>query len=246
MKIIGYSERGAMDALFYGMALNNNGDSQMLELLKLANIEGSFSGFTFTIYNEFSLSEFGDPDMVIIAKKNETDDDSVVFFVEAKVSNGSSYKINHQKKYHEEYIDNGKYVNGHASNLFFQLRLKHYFFNTIIKSQKESISIGESELIEKNKDRNGKNRFRTIGNNPIVKKFTEVISRCKKAYYIAIIPQQDAAIENPKGLPESLVINYVSWEDIHKSEKLSNLLKETFDFNKDGNFSQILNKPNNN
>ena len=38
MEIIGYSERGAMNALFYGIALNNDEDA-MREFLNLACIE---------------------------------------------------------------------------------------------------------------------------------------------------------------------------------------------------------------
>ena len=241
MEIIGYSERGAMNALFYGMALNDKGDSQMVEFLRLAKIECPETFSDFEVYNEFSLSEFGSPDLVIIAQKGN---DSVVFFVEAKVSDGKSFDIGKQKTNHEDYVDDDQHVSGHASNLFFQFRLKHYFFK-----QKDSIiknhggSIGESDKIEKSKDRNGEIRFRKIGNNPVVKKFAEVISHCTKAYYIAIVPQQNQPIENPKDLPESLKINYVSWEDIYKSDILGNLLEKTFDFNKDGNVSQILNKP---
>jgi hypothetical protein len=241
MEIIGYSERGAMNALFYGMALNGKGDSQMVEFLRLAKIECPESFSKFEVYNEFSLSEFGSPDLVIIAQKGNN---SVAFFVEAKVSDGTSFDIGKQKTHHEEYIDDGQYVSGHASNLFFQFRLKHYFFkqkDTIIKDQ--GGSIGESKKIETTKDRNGEERYRKIGDNPVVIKFADKISHCTNAYYIAIIPQQNQPIENPKDLPKSLKIYYVSWEEIYKSEILGSLLEKTFDFNKDGDVSQILNKP---
>ena len=77
MRIIGYSERGAMNALFYGMALDKEqGEESMKTFLKLAKIKGNFTDFE--LYNEFSLSDFGDPDLMIIAK-NE-DSEYVVFF----------------------------------------------------------------------------------------------------------------------------------------------------------------------
>ena len=244
MKIIGYSERGAMNALFYGMAFNKeHGDSQIQEFLRLAGVKDPNSFSDFVIYSEFSLSEFGNPDLVIIAKRGNA---PVVFFLEAKVSDGSSYDIDSQKDYHEKYICSGTHVNGHASNLFFQFRLKHYFFSqrkTIIEpiGKPNGKSIGEDDLIEKTKDRNGKIRFRKIGKNPIGVKFAKKIKDCIDAYYVAIIPAQEVTKKNPKGFPETLKINYVSWEDIYKSE-LGDLLKDTFDFNKDGNISQILNK----
>lgn len=242
MKIIGYSERGAMNALFYRMAYKKTGKENMREFLKLANIENPDKFSDFEIYNEFSLSEFGDPDLVIIAKRKEGKS-PIVFFLEAKVSEGTSYNMDIQKKYHEEYINNGSYDKGHASNLFFQLRLKHYFFSqrkSIIEPIGESNgkSIGEPDRIEKTKD-----RFRKIGKNPIVIKFAEKIKPCVDAYYIAIIPESEPEPKYPDGFPATLKINYVSWENICNS-KLGVLLKDTLEFNKVGNVSQILNRQN--
>ena len=227
-----------MNALFYGMASNAKGDddSQMREFLRLAGIDDPKSFSDFEIYPEFSLSEFGSPDLVIIAQKEES---KVVFFIEAKASCGLTYKIDEQKNKHEEYISHEKWKNGHASNLFFQLRLKHFFFE-----QRENIlnsgakTINESDKIEKTKD-----HFRGIGKNSIVRKFAEKIRKCSKAYYIAIIPQcNENEIKLPEGYPETLNVNFVSWEDIYQSG-LGNLLKGTFDFNQNENVSQILNNP---
>ncbi len=234
-----------MNALFYGMAYKDKGEEDMKKFLELAGFKSPEEFSDFEIYNEFSLSEFGSPDLVIIAKRG---DDPVVFFLEAKVSDGASYNMDNQKKHHEEYINNGRYDNGHASNLFFQFRLKHYFF-----SQRESIiepivesngkSIGEPDRIEKTKDRNEGFRFRKIGKNPIVIKFAEKIKPCVDAYYIAIIPESEPEPKYPDGFPATLKINYVSWENICNS-KLGVLLKDTLEFNKVGNVSQILNRQN--
>ena len=112
-----------MNALFYGMALDKeNGENSMREFLNLVGIEGNYSNFK--LYMEFSLSEFGNPDLVIIA------DDPVktVFFVEAKASCGKTFSLGKEKTKHESTI-NKDFVSGESSNLFFQLRLKHYFIN---------------------------------------------------------------------------------------------------------------------
>lgn len=244
MEIIGYSERGAMNALFYGMALGKNGDRKMKLFLKKARIEDSHTFNSFKIYNEFSLSEFGDPDIVIIANRGN---DSVVFFVEAKVSEGATFDIIKQKKYHEEYICKGTHLNGHASNIFFQFRLKHYFFEqrkTILEpiGGLNGITIGENDHIEKTKDRNGNIRYRKIGNNFVVNKFANIIKECVDAYYIAIVPEQTNSIEYPKDFPKNLKIYCVSWMDIINDSELGDLLKGTFDFNKVGDVSQILNR----
>ena len=78
MEIIGYSERGAMNALFYGMAAKNDGDDNMRKFLKLAGFDNSKDYSNFELYMEFSLSTFGSPDLVIKAAKGK---ESVVFFV---------------------------------------------------------------------------------------------------------------------------------------------------------------------
>ncbi|MBP5612832.1 MAG: hypothetical protein J6X35_01625 [Bacteroidales bacterium] len=58
MKIFGYSERGAMNELFYGIAHDKkNGEESMKAFINdLAKIEGIFTDFE--LYNEFSLSDF--------------------------------------------------------------------------------------------------------------------------------------------------------------------------------------------
>lgn len=69
IKIIGYSERGAMNALFYGIALNKDekaANEAMNEFLHMAGETETFQDFE--LYSEFSLSGFGDPDLVITAK----------------------------------------------------------------------------------------------------------------------------------------------------------------------------------
>ena len=105
MRIIGYSERGAMNALFYGMALDKEqGEESMKAFLKLAKIKGNFTDFE--LYNEFSLSDFGDPDLMIIAK-NE-DSEYVVFFIEAKASCCKNYNLQKQETQHKNYMNSGK------------------------------------------------------------------------------------------------------------------------------------------
>ena len=57
MDIIGYSERGAMNALFYEMALKY-GESEMRRFLRLAGFNDSEEYFNFILYIEFSLSTY--------------------------------------------------------------------------------------------------------------------------------------------------------------------------------------------
>ena len=62
MKIVGYSERGAMNALFYGIALANDNNA-FAEFINMIGISNPVSGVEF--YMEFSLSEFGSPDLLV-------------------------------------------------------------------------------------------------------------------------------------------------------------------------------------
>ena len=235
MEIIGYSERGAMNALFYGMALNGKGDSQMVEFLRLAAIECPESFSDFEVYNEFSLSEFGSPDLVIIAKKGS---EKVAFFVEAKVAACDGFKI-------ESALNEYDRVNPDTSNLFYQLKQKADFFE--IKDELPS----RNDLIESDKGK------KSIGNNPVVRKFVDKIKNCSRAEYIAIIPDVSAEGElwknsQPiKELPFKLHLIY--WERLYnKFHKELGLLKETIEFNQGRDpkikseeriKSQILNKP---
>lgn len=246
MRIVGYSERGAMNALFYGMALDcKNGNDAMKEFLKMASFnEEEINKFAdFNLFMEFSLSEFGDPDLVIVAK--DKNGKGTVFFVEAKVSNGNKYKLLDQKAKHNEYIEESKdpLKKYDASNLFFQLRLKHIFFET---------KGGEYEYSYDNKIRNKKGKFedsndnlRGIGKNQIVIKFKEEIFnkyKCEKAYYIAIIPQHPEIMPKFRELFK-FDIHFVTWEAIKVNPQMQKYINETLDFNQNNEYSQILNNP---
>lgn len=247
MEIIGYSERGAMNALFYGMALDNeNGEKSMKVFIKdLAKIEGNFTEFE--LYNEFSLSDFGDPDLMIKAKNGKGN--HVVFFIEAKTSCCKYYNLNDQETHHKDYMKGGnKYDKGHASNLYFQLRLKNYFFLLLqdffcdsLERKQASLSIYNDPQLRLKQSR-GRNR--KIGENVVVEKIVNKIKDCKQAYYIAIIPKQD-----PK--QKDIMVNTdnygfethtITWEEIYS--KFKNYVGETIEFNqnKDKGKSQILNE----
>lgn len=210
MEIIGYSERGAMNALFYGIALDKNledKDEPIRRFLQLAGVEENFTDFGFELYSEFSLSEFGNPDMIIIAKKKDNQDEKVVFFIEAKASCCKYYDLEKQKDYHDGtgekngFLTTKGHKDGHSSNLFFQLRLKHYFFtirsyfweNVLEEKQKEFFDQkgnGFSNYDNKNGFILGRNGNRKIGENVVVRKMVEKLQDCETAYYIAIIPKQ--------------------------------------------------------
>lgn len=230
MKIIGYSERGAMNALFYGIALKEDNEG-IKKFLEIAGIKGNYDNYT--IYPEFSLSKFGDPDMVIIAHKKE--DKKEVIFIEAKVSEGNQFTLLKEYSDHKEYIKQKVYKSGNSSNLFFQLRQKFYFFQTKgdVNNQKD-LNIPR---IFKYYDRQLK-KERKIGKNEVVLRFADCILKCDSAHYVAIFPE----CERPDNIKKELGfdIHFVSWEEI--IQNFSVYLNDTFDFNKKNNYNQILNK----
>ena len=235
MKIIGYSERGAMNALFYGMAFMKD-ENAMKEFLCLAGISDLDN---YKLYMEFSLSDFGDPDLVIKANKGEKE---VVIFVEAKVSDCSSYSLNKAFKTHVDNIGKQEFVDGETSNLFFQLRLKNRLFKTIKEIPKSEEKF-ERNVNESNEDfdkiamtrKKGKDVYRSIGNNPVVRRFVDEIRNCQSALFIAIIPEKDEIednIEEYKKVKEELGgIYFVTWQEIFDNSILNKYVKETIAFN---------------
>ena len=210
---------------------------------ELANIDGDFEEFE--LYNEFSLSEFGDPDMMIIAK-DQKEGQKVVFFIEAK---RSGFKLSLEKEHHNNYMLYGKFENGHSSNLFFQLRLKRYFVSLHmpeIKLESEKLKM----LFIDDKDyrlRNSKGRTRKIGENVVVDKMVKVINNCKQDYYIAIIPEQESN-ETVDTNEYGFETHTITWEQIYSNSNFKNYIGKTLTFNQNKDkkkkvVSQILNHP---
>ena len=242
MKIVGYSERGAMNALFYGMAFNKDerkGEKDMQSFLELAKVPNYNHYHQFEIYTEFSLSQFGSPDLIIFAEKGDV---KTVFFIEAKVSACKHFKMESIQTEYEK----GQKEKPNTSNLFYQLEQKKGLFDNKDKFHSEETTI--------NTNRGSK----SIGNNPVVRNLVEELKKCDNAEYIAIVPSEgeekmkEPKIEGLKKTIEDLNLKIVYWEDLY--QKFGNELKyesliETFLFNqgKDPKSiktkSQILNKP---
>ncbi len=238
MEIYGYSERGAMNALFYGMALNDDKDA-MIEFLKLVGKDLNADQYTdYKLYIECSLSDFGDPDLVIIAEKEGKGKD--VFFVEAKVSHQGHFSINEQMRKHNEYCESieeniiaKKYD---ASNLFFQLKLKDLFYKTKGLVKQDNNSYNDKIRCKKFKTDQD---YRVLGSNKIVKQFSSLITKCEDAYFIAIVPNSDEIKEGIKDFD----VRIVTWESILEKDELKKYLSETVKFNQTDRKSQILNSP---
>lgn len=228
-EIYGYSERGMMNALFYW----NNDVKSLQKLLEISGVEKFNSYNNFKIIMEGSLSDFGDSDAILIADNNN---EKKVFFFEAKVSNGNSYKLQQQF----EKFKSKKSYNGYSSNLFYQLSLKYYLFNML--------KWGESNVSEyiKSKGTTSKNPRTVETRNEIVQKIYNLIKSCSKAEYIAITPDPTIKGKLIEDLNKDVDIklfssqlHFVTWEKI--ITEYDNL-KPTHTFNCYDKKDLILNK----
>lgn len=163
------------------------------------------------------------PDFVITAK-NESGK-TIVFFIEAKASAGGCYKLDAQKRRHEEYIgDHTKYDKGHSSNLFFQLKEKFLLLKYGPNNDSRTTII---------------DRQRKLGRNEIVNKFYEDINvDVQDSRYIAIIPKQEDKQEDPVTMKFKngqdnceFDIHLVYWEYIKKNNILNDYVVSTLDYN---------------
>lgn len=239
----GYSERGVMNALFYGIAYKGT-IKDIREFLRLALPEvKSVNEYTdFEIIMEGSLSDFGDSDAIIIAKRKNNEMDQTVFFIEAKVSNGEKNNTleNRYKEFMVDFNEN-KRKDGYSSNLFYQLCLKHYLFKLTRDKEKISdlgkfkdekllkdlITSADCEKYDNYIKLKGNNKLRKFGKNPVVHKFIKKISDCKEAHFIAIIP--DKQIKIPEYINKILQpdfidnLHFVSWHKIKDKLNLTEL-----------------------
>ena len=215
MKIVGYSERGAMNALFYGIALANDNNA-FAEFINMIGISYPVSGVEF--YMEFSLSEFGSPDLLVTFN---ADNIKQVLFIEAKASCGKKYEL---KKALLWYNRTKERYNGYSSNLYYQLSMKQLFFKNIPNS------------IDRNDTTGFDGRTHKIGDNFVVKAICDKIKDCKVAHYIAIVPKSDI----PSDAPE--FVKHVFWEDLFNCPRFKKYLEDTRLINcNSNNKSQITN-----
>lgn len=245
VNIHGYSERGVMNALFYGIAYEQVEKKQRAAIQAIINAESINETKTnyqkFDFYMEFSLSEFGSPDLIIIV----TDDkgQKTAFFVEAKVSNGHCYDINKEYEKFDDYLKNKNNDKNNASNLFFQLGLKKCYS----KIKKSALEVEQcysqfeecfkedefNRLIKINKE-----KYRKLGGNLVVNNLDNIINAYDSFKFLAIIPKQQEPLKENKFFSD---VKFLYWEDLYKNQYLSRYLKDVIDLNGEKNKSLIFN-----
>lgn len=122
MKLTGYSERGALNALLYEIAYSSKACSLLEHLLNLAHFpQGKQIGSEFThvdVLVEQSLSDFGDADAILLL---DTGGKKTAVFLEAKIkpAQTKSWTLDRQFELFRQGCSTEGELN--SSNLFTQL-----------------------------------------------------------------------------------------------------------------------------
>ena len=237
--VIGYSERGIMNALVYEIQNSHNPNKLLRDLLYHAKfpyrnkIDKEISAAEILI--EQSFSNFGDADLVLLLN---TGRHRISIFAEAKVKPSQSLRWTIEGEF-EKFVD-GVGSRLSSSNLFTQLYHKLRMVNSFSNGGLPALQSGVSFPDCSSKP------VRKIGNNPIVLKAIKKISKhLDDVYYLAVVPDSTRNIDDffsnrlkQRGfpnLPEWDVnsFGYIAWSDIWEfcvSRKLENTLR-VFSFN---------------
>jgi hypothetical protein len=254
VEIGGYSERGIVNAIFYDIASALKPLDVLLAFLdqidftdKEKKLFKSISGIKIII--EHSISDFGDPDVVLLlhgCAENSDLDWKGAIFIEAKVktSQGRPWTLNNEINSIFDKMKNTK-----SSNLFTQLHRKVVFSNHLRKQD-------GIEILKKGIPfQNSKKESRGIGDNPIVEEFIKImkpyVSDEENVFFVAIVPPDPSSntinifkdiIQNKEMQSESYFgpdWNYKQWrcvtwntvEEFCLQQKFNNS-KKVFDWNK--------------
>jgi hypothetical protein len=138
IKLAGYSERGRVFSFFVDILTHKNADALKLFLGEIKFLDNSSFDETkidkVMIYIEPTLSEFGNPDVVISGiRSNGNKKETFVIFIEAKVD---VYIEKEVETFNKAYETPLKTVSNFSSNLIVQLYLKY----RLVKKMKDGLS----------------------------------------------------------------------------------------------------------
>ena len=239
MEIIGYSERGLLNSLFYEVRSSQNSLQLLNEFMSLVSFPYLNIDFLIkdvTIFIEQSFSDFGDADSVLLIDNN---DSKQSVFIEAKVKTfqRQSWSIEEEFKSFDERIKQNKVS---SSNLFIQLYHKVRLIRALQNGGIISLQIGIPFPKCSSKE------TRRIGGNEVVLRAVEILRQyCNDAFFVALVPDDASTVKSfyqdmlknysPLGFQEWSVRNwgYVTWAKVENFCKKYGL-KETqkvFKFN---------------
>jgi hypothetical protein len=201
MEILGYSERGIINSLFYEMKFSQNNLRLLNDFLSLISLPYRTVDFRVSdakILIEQSFSDFGDADVVLLVNNRGG---KQAIFIEAK------FKTNIRNEFEnfKSGIRESEPPRGFSSNLFVQL----YFKTRLIKAlksrsfedakkqlQEEGLQFPEC-LSKKDRKTNSRRRPRKIGKNKVVEDaIRQLKGYCKDALFIALVPDDISRLKD--------------------------------------------------
>jgi len=239
MEIVGYSERGIINSLFYEMKFSQNHLQLLNDFLYMVSFPYRPVDFEITettMLIEQSFSNFGDADAVLLLDNRG---DKQVVFLEAKVKT-------FQKRYWSILREFEEFKRGidensvSSSNLFAQLYHKVRLVKALQAGGVSKLQVGVEFPTCSSKER------RRIGNNRVVLEAVHQLERyCRDALFVALVPDDIANLRafydrtlkdyRPPRFPEWHIASwgYLSWsqvEEFCKRHDLRGTLR-TFEFN---------------
>jgi len=200
MEIIGYSERGLINSLFYEIKYSKNSLKLFNEFMSLISFP-RFNNIDFlikdiTIFIEQSFSDFGDADAVFLIDNNGRKQS---VFIEAKVKtfHRRSWSIEKEFKNFYEGIKQDKVS---SSNLFTQL----YHKLRLIRALKNggTLSLQKGISFPQCSSRN----IRKIGNNKVVLRAVKRLEQyCNDEFFVALVPDDASRV---KSFYQNVLKNY--------------------------------------
>jgi hypothetical protein len=242
MELLGYSERGVVNALFHEIHYSQRSEALLLELLSLVQFPFCsdpmpVSVSVVQVLLEQSFSDFGDADALLLLT---TEGQRMAMFLEAKVKNAQkkSWLIEQElDKFRRDMLKG----NVNCSNLFAQLYLKVRLVEGLRACTEDDVTSCQARFPPCFKKTTGK-----IGKNLIV---GEAAHRARthlgESRYIALVPGNPDDIQGfftktlvqagDMGLPGWDVTNwgFLAWEDVKQfceKNALHNTLA-VFDYN---------------
>jgi hypothetical protein len=189
MQLIGYSERGVLNALLYEIAYSSAPSELLSDLV-------SHMVFPFTesrpppaeadVLIEQSFSDFGDADALILFTEDVAPSCSI--FVEAKVKSYQATDWSIGKEFKR--FQSGLQGTASSSNLFTQMYHKYRLV--------QSLQQGGSETLKQGvvfPDWSSKQRRKIGANKVVLEAVRRLQNRIGQVFYVALVPEQPERVE---------------------------------------------------
>jgi hypothetical protein len=211
MQILGYSERGIINALFYDIQKSKDAETLLEMLLLLAEFpfvsDAAFRVVSAEILIEQSFSDFGDADVVLLINTGEH---RISVFIEAKVkpSQISRWLIDDE---FSQFVS-GTQSKLHSSNLFTQLYYKLQMTTALrlggLSALKDGVQFSQvsSKILRK------------IGNNAVVlRAAAKVQEYLDRTYYLSIVPDKPSNVNRffNNAFKQAIFTDLVGWNIMH-------------------------------